>query len=497
MDAVRMKNITKRFGWTVALSDVDLSIQKGEVHSILGENGAGKTTLMNVLYGLYKADKGEIEINGKPVEITNPKQAQSLRIGMVHQHFMLIESMTVLQNIILGNEEGHFTIDYEASRKRIIEFEKLYHFGFNLDAKISGLSVGEMQRVEIFKTIYRGADIIILDEPTAVLTPQEVSVLFRILNDMRKEGKTIILITHKLQETLQLSNRVTILRNGKYIDTVETKNVDAQSLATMMVGHYVDLTLEKGESSPGAPVLEIKGLNLIPSTEATIDVCIRAGEIYGIAGVDGNGQKELERFIVGVERPKTGTISLHGTDITKLSVSERKKLGLGVIPSDRHRDAILSGLSLIDNFLLGFQKHSKFSRKGIVNHRELTSYADSLIKNYSIKIASKGQSISELSGGNQQKVVFSREVGMEPILLIAAQPVRGLDIGAIEYIHNQLLLLRDRGQAILLISTELSEIMEMSDRIGVLYHGKIIAERDAKDFTKDEIGLFMAGGKKA
>jgi simple sugar transport system ATP-binding protein len=487
MDAINMSHITKTFGSTIALSDVSLCIRIGEVHCLLGENGAGKSTLMNILYGLQE----------KPVEIESPRTAQSLHIGMVHQHFMLVESMTVLQNIILGSEEGSFAIDYKACRERIEGLEQLYHFDFNLDARISQLSVGEMQRVEIFKAVYRGADIIILDEPTAVLTPQEVDVLFRILDDMRKQGKTIIFITHKLQETMRLSDRVTVLRNGRLIETVETSNMNPERLATMMVGHAVDLVTHKGVCHPGEPVLEIRNLKVFANSDQTINLKVHAGEIYGIAGVDGNGQQELERFIVGTERLRSGSVFLNGTDITICSVPKRKRLGLGIIPSDRHKDAILPDMSILENFLLGFQHSSQFSWRGLIRHAALSTYADSLIASYAIKIASPYQSISELSGGNQQKLVFSREVGMNPVLLVAAQPVRGLDIGAIEYIHNQLLHLRDSGQAILLISTELSEIMEMSDRIGVLYKGGIIAERKSDEFTMEELGLYMAGGKQA
>ncbi|MGE0075445.1 MAG: ABC transporter ATP-binding protein [Sphaerochaetaceae bacterium] len=497
MDAIRMNNITKTFGTTVALAGVDLRIRVGEVHCLLGENGAGKSTLMNILYGLYRADSGDIAINEVPVEINSPKMAQSLHIGMVHQHFMLVESMTVLQNIILGNEEGTFAIDYKKCRERIEVLEHLYHFDFDLDAKVSELSVGEMQRVEIFKAVYRGADIIILDEPTAVLTPQEVSVLFRILDDMRNQGKTIVFITHKLQETMRLSDRVTVLRNGRFVQTVETKDMDPETLATMMVGHAVELVTHKGACCPGDPVLEIRGLKIFSTSENTINLTVRAGEIYGIAGVDGNGQQELERFIVGTERPKIGEVWLNGSDISACTVAKRKKLGLGVIPSDRHRNAILPGMSIVDNFLLGLQRNSRFSSMGLVRHKALEAYAESMITAYAIKVSSERQHISELSGGNQQKLVFSREVGLDPVLLVAAQPVRGLDIGAIDYIHNQLLELRDRGQAILLISTELSEIMEMSDRIGVLYKGGLIVERDADDFTVEELGLYMAGGKGA
>lgn len=494
MSELYMKQITKSFDKLKALDHVDFEVEKGEIHCLLGENGAGKSTLMNILYGLYHANSGEICIQGKPVSIVNPKVAQHYHIGMVHQHFMLIESMTVLQNIILGNEEGKFSIDYAANNARIAALENVYHFNFDLSKPVSALSVGEKQRVEIFKTIYRGADIIILDEPTAVLTPQEVEVLFRILDDMRRQEKTIIFITHKLHETMALSDRVTLLRNGRVVGTLRTKDATPQSLATMMVGHAVNFDTVKKPCQPSDTVLELKGLRVLPvSSIAGIFLNVRRGEIYGIAGVDGNGQQELESCITGTSRPLAGSVLVNHEDITALSVAERKAKGIAVIPSDRLRNAILPGMSITDNYLLGFQHHKAFTRQGMLRVNALKEHAERMVQQYSIKISTLDQPISQLSGGNQQKIVFSREAGLEPLLLIAAQPVQGLDIGAIDAIHKQLLQLRDNGKAILLISTELSEIMEMSDRIGVLYKGSLIAERDADKVTVHELGLFMAG----
>ncbi len=496
MSEISMHRICKSFDRHKVLDEVNLEVEKGEIHCLLGENGAGKTTLMNILYGLYHADSGETYIKGKQVNISSPKVAQQHHIGMVHQHFMLIESMTVLQNIILGNEEGKFSIDYARSRDKVLDMERTYHFNFDLDKPISALSVGEKQRVEIFKAIYRGADIIVLDEPTAVLTPQEVEVLFHILDDMRAQQKTIIFITHKLYETMELSNSVTVLRNGKVVQTLRTKDATSQLLATMMVGHEVSFDIKKTPCRPGETVLDLKNLRVLPVADPQgISLKLHKGEIYGIAGVDGNGQQELESCIIGTSRPISGSIFFDGKEITNLSVSERKMRGIAAIPSDRLRNAILPDMSIVDNYLLGFQHHQKFAKYGFLGLNALRNHAAKMIEAYSIKVSSLTQPISQLSGGNQQKIVFSREAGLEPLLLIAAQPVRGLDIGAIDAIHRQLLELRDSGKAILLISTELSEIMEMSDRIGVLYKGNVIAERDADKFTIRELGLFMAGQK--
>ncbi|MHB0854577.1 MAG: ABC transporter ATP-binding protein [Rectinema subterraneum] len=493
MPAILMKQISKAFDKLKALDHVDFEVDAGEVHCLLGENGAGKSTLMNILYGLYHADAGEIYIHGKAVHIANPKIAQQYHIGMVHQHFMLIESMTVLQNIILGNEAGRFTIDYAKNRSRIDELEKLYHFDFDLDTPISALSVGEKQRVEIFKALYRGADIVILDEPTAVLTPQEVDVLFRILDDMRKQGKTIIFITHKLHETMVLSDRVTVLRNGKIIGSLRTEEVTPKILATMMVGYAIDFDIVKSTFKPGKPVLELRQLKVLAASHATISLQVRQGEIYGIAGVDGNGQQELEGILAGTAKPLSGRIIFNGEDITAMPAAKRKAKGIALIPSDRLQNAILPGMPIIDNYLLGFQHNSMFSHFGILRFNVLKKHADNMVNQYSIKIFALEQPISQLSGGNQQKIVFSREAGLNPLLLVAVQPVRGLDIGAIDAIHRQLLQLRDRGKAILLISTELSEIMEMSDTIGVLYKGELIAQRKAGEVTIEQLGLFMAG----
>lgn len=494
MPEVCMKAISKNFGRLKALDRVDFEAEKGEVHCLLGENGAGKSTLMNILYGLYRADSGEIFIRGKTVSIPNPKTAQHYHIGMVHQHFMLIESMTVLQNIILGHEDGKISIDYATSRTRISELENLYHFNFDLNKPVSALSVGEKQRIEIFKALYRDADIIILDEPTAVLTPQEVEVLFRVLDDMRGQGKTIIFITHKLQETMKLSDRVTVLRNGRVVGTFQTKDVTQHSLATMMVGREMDFNTVKKPCQPGSTVLELKGLRVLPVSNSNgISLNVRQGEIYGIAGVDGNGQQELESCIIGTSKPLAGSILVNNEEITALSVAERKARRIAAIPSDRLGNAILPGMSIRDNYLLGFQHHSAFSRCGLLRISALTKHAELMVQQYSIKISGLDQPIAQLSGGNQQKIVFSREVGLEPLLLIAAQPVRGLDIGAIEAIHRELLHLRDSGKAVLLISTELSEIIALSDRIGVLYKGNLVIELEANKVSVHDLGLYMAG----
>lgn len=495
MPAIELKQISKTFDMLKALDNVNFEAEAGEVHCLLGENGAGKTTLMNILYGLYRADAGEIYIRGKAVRITNPKIALEYHIGMVHQHFMLIESMTVLQNIILGNEAGGFAIDYVQNRSQIDNLEKLYHFDFDLDKRISLLSVGEKQRVEIFKALYRGADFIILDEPTAVLTPQEVEVLFGILSDMRKQGKTVIFITHKLHETMMLSDRVTVLRNGKVIDSLRTKDATPKMLATMMVGHAMDFDIVKNAFNPGKPILELRQLKVLSASHADVNLQVRQGEIYGIAGVDGNGQQELESILAGTLMPLAGRIILNGEDISAMPVANRKAKGIALIPSDRLQNAILPSMPIIDNYLLGFQNSKTFSHLGIIRRDIVNKHAHNMVGQYSIRISSLNQPISQLSGGNQQKIVFSREAGLDPMLLIAVQPIRGLDIGAIDAIHRQLRNLRDKGKAILLISTELSEIMEMSDTIGVIYKGELSVERKAGEVTIEELGFFMAGGR--
>ena len=493
--AVEMRNISKEFSGLMANDRIDLAVKRGEIHSLLGENGAGKTTLMKILFGLYKADKGSIFIDGKPVNITNPRIAFGLGLGMVHQHFMLINNLTVLENIILGQEHGNIKLDLKKSYGIIKELSDKYNFNLDLHAKVADLSVGIKQRVEILKTLYRGASIIILDEPTAVLTPQEAEQLMNILEDIRAQGKTIIFITHKLNETMRVADRITVLRNGKNIATINREDTAAEELARHMVGRDVSFCISKTTLKRGEPVLAIEKIRLLNQAQNTLDLKVHAGEILGIAGVEGNGQRELEEIILGLQRIKTGAITLKGKDVTSMSVSNRKKLGIGYIPSDRHKRAMLTNFSVMDNYLLGYQADPKFSRKGIIRNREVEKHSESMISQFKIKASGAKQSIGSLSGGNQQKVIISREVSQNPCLIIAAQPTRGLDIGAIEYIHEELMKLRSEGRAILLISAELTEVLKLSDRIGVLYKGELMELKEAECFTEGEIGLLMAGRK--
>ncbi len=493
--AVEMKNITKEFPGLMANDHIDLAIRRGEIHSLLGENGAGKTTLMKILFGLYKADEGSIFIDGKPVNITNPRIAFSLGLGMVHQHFMLINNLTVLENIILGQEHGNIRLDLNKSYEIIKELSDKYNFELDLHSKVEALSVGMKQRVEILRTLYRGANIIILDEPTAVLTPQEAEQLMNILEDIRAQGKTIIFITHKLNETMQVADRITVLRNGRNIATINKEDTTAEELAKYMVGRDVSFCISKTMLKQGEPVLTMENIRLLNQAQSTVNLKVHAGEIVGIAGVEGNGQRELEEIILGLQRIKTGAITLKGENVTSLSVRNRKKLGVGYIPSDRHKRAMLNNFSIMDNYLLGYQAKSKFSRKGIIRNHEVAKHSESMIRQFNIKASGAKQAIGSLSGGNQQKVIISREVSQDPCLIIAAQPTRGLDIGAIEYIHEELMKLRSEGKAILLISAELTEILKLSDRIGVLYKGEIMELKEAECFTEGEIGLLMAGRK--
>lgn len=493
MLAVEMRGITKRFPGLIANDNVNFLVEKGEIHSLLGENGAGKTTLMKVLFGLYKCEEGTVNINGKPSNISSPRDAYKLGIGMVHQHFMLVNNLTVLENIILGNEPGNIVIDKKAARKAVQELSDKYNFDLDLDAKISDLPVGLKQRVEIMKTLYCGADIIILDEPTAVLTPIEVTQLLNILKDMKAKGKTIIFITHKLNETMEISDHVTILRGGKSVAFIETKNTSPKELASLMVGEDVSFEIIKKAKEPGESVLSIKNVRLLDNAESTINFDIKAGEIFGIAGVEGNGQQQLEELIIGIQKCNEGSIELNGKDITNLSVRERQKNGIGYIPSDRFKQGILPKLSLVENLLLGNQFSNKYTKYGIIDFNNLIKDTKNIMKSYDVRAVDEKQKIGSLSGGNQQKLVLGREVEKNADLIIACQPVRGLDIGAIKYIHEILLELRQQGKAVLLISAELSDLFQLSDRIGVLYKGVLTAVKKSEDYTNESISLLMAG----
>lgn len=495
MEAIKMLGIVKCFGTVRANDGIDLIVKNQEIHCLLGENGTGKSTLMNILFGLYHPDAGEIYIKEKKAAISNPNDAYALGIGMVHQHFMLVNQLTVLENIILGKESGGLFLNRKESLAKVEDLVERFGFKINLQEKVVNLSVGMKQRVEILKTLYRGADIIILDEPTAVLTPQEVEELFRILRQLREDGKTIVFITHKLNETMNLSDRVTVIRKGKVVFRCETKTTSEKELATQMVGRQVEAIVSNQEQSGGPVVLELKGIRLHERARDTISLQVRAGEILGIAGVDGNGQQELEELIIGNRNVSEGTIEIDGAVISHLSVKERKAIGLGYIPSDRHKNAMVAGFSITENFLLGYQEIPEYCNKGFIDYKRLEQDARKQVELFEIKVAGVEQEIGQLSGGNQQKVILGREISHDPKLVVVAQPVRGLDIGAIERVHKTLLQLREQGKAILLISAELSEIMNLSDRIGVLYEGEFSAQFVNGTYTKEEIGLFMAGKK--
>jgi len=495
MDAIKMIGIVKCFGSVRANDGIDFVVKKQEIHCLLGENGTGKSTLMNILFGLYHPDAGEIFINEEKAQISNPNDAYGKGIGMVHQHFMLVNQLTVLENIILGKEAGNFILNRKESRRNVQELVERFGFQIDLDEKVENLSVGMMQRVEILKTLYRGADIIILDEPTAVLTPQEVDELFKILRQLKSSGKTIIFITHKLNETMSLSDRVTVIRKGKVVFSCDTKDTSEKELATQMVGRQVEEIVAGRDSKPGEVLLELRNVRLHSRAASTVNLKVHAGEILGIAGVDGNGQQELENLITGNQKLTEGELFLYGTNAGPLSIQERKNMGLGYIPSDRHKNAMVSDFSISENFLLGYQDSKEYSKKGLVDYKALAADAQKQVETFEIKVAGIDQQIGQLSGGNQQKVILGREISHDPGVVLVAQPVRGLDIGAIERVHKTLLDLRNQGKAILLISAELSEIMNLSDRIAVLYEGEACAQFENGAYTKEEIGLFMAGKK--
>ena len=499
--AVQMHGITKRFGSFYALTDVQLDVERGTIHSILGENGAGKSTLMNILYGLYRADEGEIFINGKKVNIKNPTAAIQAGIGMVHQHFMLVENFTVTQNIVLGSEPhtGIMT-NMRKARQDVLDIVKKYGLEVNPDARIRDISVGMQQRVEILKALYRGAEILILDEPTAVLTEQEIDELLGIMKNLIKDGKTIIIITHKLKEIQASSDVCTIIRRGKYIDTVPVKGITEDELATKMVGHSVQLVVEKTPPEPGEVVLDIqdlyvkneKGLDAVRN----LNLQVRAGEIVGIAGIDGNGQQELTDAINNIRKSYRGKIILCGHEIQNRNPKYGIDLGMATIPADRHKDGLVLGFSVYENTIIEKYRTDEFSPRGRINRKKMKSFAEELIKAYDVRPDNCGPLVAGgLSGGNQQKIVIGREIANDPRLLIAIQPTRGLDVGAIENVHKMLIRERDKGVAVLLVSFELDEVMNVSDRIAVIYDGHI--QQIFKHGTVDNrtLGRVMAGGK--
>lgn len=489
MLAIEMRGITKRFPGMVANDNVE----KGEIHSLLGENGAGKTTLMKVLFGFYKHDEGTLRINGETIAEQTPGKAFEQGLGMVHQHFMLINNLTVWENVVLGSELGHGAINKKANREKVKELSEMYQFDLDIDAKVRDLSVGMKQRVEILKTLYRGAEIIILDEPTAVLTPLEAEQLLDTMLKLQKQGKTIIFITHKLNETMAVSNHITVLRKGKSVASFATKETSEEELAAVMVGRQMDLSLEKPKVKRGETVFSVQNVRLLPNAQGTVSLDIHEGEILGIAGVEGNGQQQLEEMIMGLIPCKEGKILYLDQDLTRQSAKKRVSMGLGYIPSDRFKQAVLPSFSLSDNYLLGNQYREQYVRRGIIRQKDVDRMTREAMEEFDVRAVSEKQSVASLSGGNQQKLVLSREVRKDPKFILACQPVRGLDIGAIHFIHKVLLDLKKQGKAILLISAELSDIFQLSDRIGVLYKGELMSMGRAEEYDNQSISLYMAG----
>lgn len=499
-NVIEMKEITKKFGDFVANDHINLTVRKGEIHALLGENGAGKSTLMNMLAGLLEPTSGEIVINGQVVKIDSPSKSSQLGIGMVHQHFMLVEAFTVAENIILGNEvvkKG--VLDLKKASQDILDLSHKYGLAVDPDAKVADISVGAQQRAEILKTLYRGADILIFDEPTAVLTPSEIHELMEIMKHLVKEGKSIILITHKLDEIRAVADRVTVIRRGKSIETVDVAGATSQELAEMMVGHSVSFTTDKEASKPKDVVLSIKDLIVnenrgIPAVK-NLSLEVRGGEIVGLAGIDGNGQSELVQAITGLRKVKAGSITIKGQDVTKLSSRKITELSVGHVPEDRHRDGLVLEMTMAENLALQTYYKEPMSKNGILNFSHINEYARKLMKEFDVRGAGEFVLAKGFSGGNQQKAIIAREIDRDPDLLIVSQPTRGLDVGAIEYIHKRLIEERDRGKAVLVVSFELDEILNLSDRIAVIHDGKIQGIVTPAETNKQELGILMAGGK--
>ena len=499
---VEMLNIRKEFPGIVANDDITLQLKKGEIHALLGENGAGKSTLMGMLFGMYQPEKGSIKIRGKEVKISSPNIANDLGIGMVHQHFKLVENFTVTENIILGAEPEKFlTVDIKTAVKRIEELSKQY--GLNVDpyAKIEDISVGMQQRVEILKMLYRNAEVLIFDEPTAVLTPQEIDDLIQIMKNLISEEKSIIIITHKLKEIKAAADRCTVIRRGKYIGTVDVKNTTEADMASMMVGREVSFEVEKYEATPSDIVIEMKDISVKNNKKVlglkNFSLDVRAGEIVAIAGVEGNGQTELVEALTGMKNIESGSIVYKGKDITKTSIRNRIDSGIAHIPEDRHKRGLILDYTIEDNMVLKAYKNKPFSNMGLINKKKITEYANKIIETFDVRSGQGGKSPARgLSGGNQQKGIIGREIESNPDLLIAVQPTRGLDVGSIEYIHKRLVEQRDLGKAVILVSLELDEVLNVADRIAVINNGELIGIVNANETNENEIGLMMAGIKK-
>ncbi len=499
--AIEMRGITKTFTGVVANDSVDLLVCQGEIHALLGENGAGKSTLMNILYGLYQPDSGAIWVHGRETGIRSPRDAINLGVGMVHQHFMLVEPFTVAENLVLGSEpvrRGLF--DHRRAEEMVAEMSQRYGLMVDPRAKVADISVGMQQRVEILKTLYRGAEILILDEPTASLTPQETAELIQIMHKLVEDGKTIIFITHKLKEIMSASDAVTVIRRGRVIDSLPTPSTDVNKLAIMMVGREVKMVVDKIPAQPGPSVLAVQNLSVRDYRNARavkgITFNVRAGEIVGIAGVDGNGQTELVEAITGLRRVEKGNVTLNGHDITNRSPRKITETGLAHIPQDRQKRGLVLDFDLRENLALQTYYREPLARRGILKPKQFDSYARRLIKAFDVRTPGPEVAGRNLSGGNQQKLIIAREMERDPDLLIAAQPTRGLDVGAIEFVHHRLVEQRDSGKAVLLVSLELDEIMALADRILVMYEGEIVGELPAEKATEQELGLLMAGAKR-
>ena len=499
-NVIEMREITKVFGEFVANDKINLQLRKGEIHALLGENGAGKSTLMNMLAGLLEPTSGEIFVKGKSEKLDSPSRAAALGIGMVHQHFMLVEAFTVAENIILGSEiTNKGVLDLKKANADILELSERYGLAVDPTAKVEDISVGAQQRVEILKTLYRGAEILIFDEPTAVLTPAEILELMDIMKTLVKEGKSIILITHKLDEIRAVADRVTVIRRGKSIETVSIEGISNKDLAEMMVGRSVSFVTEKEEAKPKDVVLQISDLIVnenrgVPAVkELSLDV--HAGEIVGVAGIDGNGQSELIQAITGLRKVKSGSIKIKGREVVGLSPRKITEMQVSHVPEDRHRDGLVLEMMLSENIALQTYYKEPLSNKGVLNYNQINSYARKLMEEFDVRAASELVPAGALSGGNQQKAIIAREVDRNPDLLIVSQPTRGLDVGAIEYIHKRLISERDKGKAVLVVSFELDEILNLSDRIAVIHDGKIQGIVKPSETNKQELGILMAGGE--
>lgn len=499
MPVLELRDVTKVFPGVVANDKVSLTLEEREIVALLGENGAGKSTLMNIVYGLLSADHGEILVDGEPVKIRSSRQAIDLGIGMVHQHFMLVEPLTVTENIVLGREPGRFgVIDIGTARKRVAELSQRYGLRIDPDARISDLEVGLQQRVEILKALYQGARVLILDEPTAVLTPQEVRELFAVVRSLVDEGLSVVFITHKLEEVMAVADRIVVMRDGAVVGETRPSETDEVGLARMMVGRDVVFRIDKTPVACGDVVLEVQ--DLVVKSDRGLDAVggvsfqVCGGEIVAIAGVGGNGQTELVEAIVGLRRPASGTISLKGDDITRASARSSIEVGVSHVPEDRHRRGLILQFNIAENLLLGDHRVAPYAKHGVMKLREITSMARKRIEDYDIRTPSEKVVASSLSGGNQQKVVIAREIGRNPELLVAAQPTRGLDVGAIEFVHRQVLAEREAGKAVLLFSLELEEVMSLADRILVIYEGRIVKEVVADEADAETLGFYMTGG---